>query len=88
MVTRRGAAVVVRILAATVGTYVLGAVWAAAFARAWPGGRADAVLLGTGSSFLVGTLAVIWVFAAATAGRALVGLTVCILPLGLIASGL
>ncbi|BBK31864.1 hypothetical protein EDC65_0665 [Stella humosa] len=65
-----------RLVAATAGAYGLAVAWVAAFSLAWPGPRADAVLLGTASSFLVATLAVIWIFATASLGRALAGMAV------------
>lgn len=70
------AAVVARIVASLAGCYGLAVLWTMAFARFWPGLRADAVLLGTVSSFAVGMLAVIWVFAAASPARACAGLLI------------
>jgi hypothetical protein len=72
-----------RALAAIGGGYVLAALSAAALAVSLPLARVDATLTATMLSFLVYACAVVWVFAARTAGRAWLGLLVPSLALGL-----
>ncbi|BBK43048.1 hypothetical protein STVA_30680 [Allostella vacuolata] len=74
-----------RLLAATAGTYLLAMAWVTAFARAWPGPPADGVLLGTMTSFLAGMLAILWIFATGSAWRASAGLALLTAALWLIA---
>ena len=74
-----------RIAVATVGAYFAAACWTAAFALAWPGPRADAVLLGTLTSFAAAAAVAIWAFAARSARRALGGLAAVLAPLALAA---
>ncbi|RYY73892.1 MAG: iron transporter [Comamonadaceae bacterium] len=63
-----------RVLAATVGCYVLAALLSSALAlalpRLSPASRADGVLIATVLSFVVYTVAALWVFCARTALRA------------------
>ncbi|WP_311223806.1 MULTISPECIES: DUF3649 domain-containing protein [unclassified Acidovorax] len=63
-----------RALAAIVGGYVLSALCATAMALWLPLARAEAVTTGALASFAVYAGAVVWVFAARSAGRAWVGL--------------
>lgn len=72
-----------RALAAAVGGYALAALSAAVLAVFLPLSRADATLTGTMLSFLVYACAVVWVFAARTAGRAWLGLLLPSAVLGL-----
>jgi len=71
-------AVAARVLAASLGGYVLASVGTAAAAlllpRVSPLGRADAVLAATLSGFLLYAGCVLWVFSVRTAGRAWLGL--------------
>lgn len=78
-----------RVVAAALGGYVLSALCAVALAVFLPLARPEAVLTGTMLSFIVYTGAVIWVFAAASAIRAWIGLAVpsVALALGLLAGG-
>lgn len=69
-----------RIVAAVLGGYGLGALTSVA-ALALPASRTEAVLTGMLSSFVVGTFAVIWVFAVRSATRAWLGLAVAAIPL-------
>lgn len=62
-----------RILAASVGGYALGALFSIAV-LALPGAAADKVLWGMMGSFLVWSGVVLWTFAAQTARQALYGL--------------
>ncbi len=73
-----------RILAAVLGGYALAAL-ASVAALALPLDRPQAVLTGMQASFLVYAGAVIWVFAARSAGRAWAGLVIAGLPLSLAA---
>jgi hypothetical protein len=69
-------AVASRAIAAIIGGYALAAGTSVALALSLKGGttREDAVMLATMPSFLVWAGAVIWVFAARTAGRAWLGI--------------
>lgn len=71
-----------RALAGVVGGYWLAALATVCIGAALPTRTADAVLIGTMLSFLVYLLAVIWAFAAASAGRAWAGLAVTAAVLG------
>jgi hypothetical protein len=77
---RRIAPLLSRIVAAVLGGYALGALTSVA-ALALPVSRTEAVLTGMLSSFVVGTIAVIWVFAVRSATRAWVGLAIMAVPL-------
>jgi ABC-type glycerol-3-phosphate transport system permease component len=74
-----------RVVAATVGAYALAAAFAYALARALPMTRSEAAAAAT----MLGTLAmpgaVIWVFAARSAGRAWVGVVMVTLMFGVAA---
>lgn len=73
-----------RILAALLGGYLLAAL-ASVAALALPVDRPQAVLAGMQASFLIYAGAVVWVFAARSAGRAWAGLLMLGLPLWLAA---
>lgn len=73
-----------RILAALLGGYVLAAL-ASVAVLALPVDRPQAVLAGMQASFLIYAGAVVWVFAARSAGRAWAGLVIAGLPLSLAA---
>jgi hypothetical protein len=73
-----------RILAALLGGYALAAL-ASVAALALPLDRPQAVLTGMQASFLIYACAVVWVFAARSAGRAWAGLVIVGLPLSLAA---
>jgi len=77
-----------RALAAIGGGYGVGALAAAVLALALPASRAEAAVTGTLVSFLVYAVAVMWVFAARSAGRAWLGLVLPALVLGLVLLGL
>ncbi|RYF65060.1 MAG: DUF3649 domain-containing protein [Comamonadaceae bacterium] len=81
----RTAPLLSRIVAALFGGYALAALSSVA-ALALPMERAQAVLTGMQASFIVYTLAVIWVFAVRSATRAWAGLLVAAVPLGLAAA--
>ena len=81
----RSAPLLSRIVAALFGGYALAALSSVA-ALALPMERAQAVLTGMQASFLIYTLAVIWVFAVRSARRAWAGLLVAAVPLGLAAA--
>ena len=66
--------------AALFGGYALAA-FASMAALALPGPKTEGVLWGMLASFIVYACAVIWVFAARTAGRAWTGLAIAALPL-------
>jgi len=70
------AALLSRILAACLGGYALAVAFSLAFALAWPGAKAEGVMIGLIGSFAIGTVAVIWVFAVSTAWRAWIGLLI------------
>lgn len=78
-----------RVLAASLGGYLLasllGAVLALALPRLDPLSRAEGVLLAMLSSFAVHTLIVVWVFSTRSALRAWLGLAAWIAVLGLLA---
>lgn len=73
-----------RIVAALFGGYALAALFSVA-ALVLPMEKTQAVFTGMLGSFIVYTLAVIWVFAVRSATRAWVGLLVAGLPIGLAA---
>lgn len=75
-------AVASRALAAIVGGYAVAALATGALAVYLPGARAEATLTATMLSFVVYTVAVIWVFAARSAWRAWVGLALPALVMG------
>lgn len=75
-------AVASRALAAIVGGYVLSALCATALALWLPLARAEAVTAGALVSFAVYAGAVVWVFAARSAGRAWAGLALPSAALG------
>lgn len=70
-----------RTLAAIVGGYVLSALVATVSAIYFPGTRAEAALFGMLLSFVIYTMAVMWVFAVRSAWRAWLGLLLPALPL-------
>eukprot|EP01034_Spumella_vulgaris_P007496 gene7496-9551_t len=72
-----------RALAAIVGGYALSALVATACAIWYPGTRAEGAIFGMLASFVIYTLAVMWVFAVRTAWRAWLGLLLPSIPLGL-----
>ena len=80
----RTAPLISRIVAALFGGYALAALGSVA-ALALPMSKPQAVLTGMQASFLIYTLAVIWVFAVRSAKRAWVGLGVAAVPMGLAA---
>ncbi|BBK40500.1 hypothetical protein STVA_05200 [Allostella vacuolata] len=73
---RRWVMIASRVVAAIGGGYAVAAAAAICLALALPGPRAEAVLTGMLLSFAVYAGAVIWVFAAATATRAWIGLAI------------
>jgi hypothetical protein len=77
---RRIGSLLSRIMAAVFGGYGLGALTSVA-ALALPMSRAEAVLTGMLSSFVVCTMAVVWVFAVRSATRAWMGLAVAAISL-------
>ena len=79
--SRYRAGVLSRTVAAIGGGYVLSALVAAALALALPTSRAEAAMTGTLTAFVVYPVAVMWVFACASALRAWTGLLLaCLLP--------
>lgn len=72
-----------RALAAIVGGYALSALVATVSAIYFPGTRAEAAIFGMLVSFVIYTLAVMWVFAVRTAWRAWLGLLLPAIPLAL-----
>lgn len=72
-----------RIAAAALGGYALATLLAIALAGVLPAARADAVLTAMLSAFAVHAAAVLWAFAARSAGRAWLGL---LLPTALAAA--
>lgn len=70
-----------RTLAAIAGGYVLSALVATVSAIYFPGTRAEAAIFGMLASFVIYTMAVMWVFAVRTAWRAWLGLLLPALPL-------
>ncbi|WP_338664466.1 DUF3649 domain-containing protein [Pararoseomonas sp. SCSIO 73927] len=81
----RAGGIAVRVVAAILGGYALGALLSAALAVALPPalamGRADAVLTGMMAGLAGHAAAAIWVFAARSAARAVAGLLLAALPL-------
>ncbi|SDN94279.1 hypothetical protein SAMN05216303_10180 [Rhodoferax sp. OV413] len=71
-----------RVLAAIFGGYALASAWAVFLGAVLPGTRAEAVLVGVQSSFVVYTAAVVWVFAVHDLRRAWLGLLLPALLLG------
>lgn len=71
--------VVARILAALPGGYGLAALWSMTWVARYDGARADAVLIGTVTSFAVWAVLALWVFAAASTLRVLVGMALLLL---------
>lgn len=72
-----------RAVAAIVGGYLLSALVATVCAIYFPGTRAEAAIFGMLASFVIYTLAVMWVFAVRTALRAWLGLVLPAVPLGI-----
>ncbi len=72
-----------RALAAIGGGYALSALAATVSAIYFPGTRAEAAIFGMLLSFLIYTLAVMWVFAVRSAWRAWLGLLIPALPLAI-----
>lgn len=68
-----------RILAAVPGGYALAALWGMAWVARYDGPRADAVLIGTITGFAVWAVLALWIFAAASAVRVLIGLALMLL---------
>jgi hypothetical protein len=73
-----------RVLAATVGAYLLANIVTAALTFLLPMATSMAYLVGVQSSFLVCSIAILWVFSARTARKAWLGLLVIGLPLALV----
>lgn len=71
--------VAARILAAVPGGYALAALWGLAWVTRYDGARADAVLIGTVTGFAVWAALALWIFAAASTLRVLVGLALMLL---------
>ncbi len=71
--------VTARILAALPGGYALAALWSMAWVARYDGARADAVLIGTVTGFAVWAVLALWIFAAASTRRVLVGLALMLL---------
>lgn len=71
--------VIARLLAALPGGYAVAALWSLAWVTRYDGPRADAVLIGTVTSFAVWAAVVLWVFAASGTPRILVGLALMLL---------
>lgn len=65
-------------LLALIGGYAVAAAWADGLARLLPGNPADSALVATMASFVVYALASIWVYAARSTVRAVMGLTAAI----------
>ncbi len=82
---RYRAAVVGRVLLAALGGYALAAVTTALLSLTLPLERAEAVTAATLSSFAIMALAVLYVFAARSLGRAALGIGV---PLACVSGGL
>ena len=72
-----------RAVAAILGGYALSALVATVMAIYFPGTRAEAAVFGMLVSFVIYTLAVMWVFAVRTALRAWLGLLLPAVPLGI-----
>ncbi|PAU87061.1 iron transporter [Pseudomonas sp. WN033] len=66
--------IALRVLLALLGSYVLANLGAVAFAALLPLARVDAALVSIQLSFALYACAVVWVFAARTAWRAMAGL--------------
>ena len=80
--TRYRLGIASRTLAAIAGGYLLSALVAAVSALYLPTTRVEATLAGMLASFVVYTCAVMWAFAARTAGRAWAGIAAPCVPLG------
>jgi hypothetical protein len=72
-----------RAVAAIVGGYALSALAATVSAIYFPGTRAEAALFGMLLSFVIYTMAVMWVFAVRSAWRAWLGLLLPAIPLAM-----
>ena len=72
-----------RTVAAIVGGYTLSALVATVSAIYFPATRTEAAIFGMLASFVIYTVAVMWVFAVRTALRAWLGLLLASLPLGM-----
>ncbi len=72
-----------RTVAAILGGYALSALVATVSAIYFPGTRAEAAIFGMLVSFVIYTLAVMWVFAVRNAWRAWLGLLLPAIPLGI-----
>lgn len=79
------AGVLARVLAAAVGGYACTVALAVFVSRVLPGSRADAVVSAMLGSFAVFVVAVLWAFAARSAGRAWLGLALPAAVLGALA---
>lgn len=73
-----------RVAAAALGGYALSAIAASALALLLPGPRSEGVLWMSMGSFAIFTAAVLWVFAARSAGRAWLGLLCVAAPCALV----
>ena len=73
---RRACGIALRLLAAVAGGYALAALSAMALAAWLPGEALDAVSTGMMAGFAIHAGAVIWAFAARSAGAALLGVAV------------
>lgn len=73
-----------RIVLAIPGGYAFASVWAFALGRVLPTPDVEASLIATMTSFAIYAAAVVWVFAARSAMRAMVGLAATLVPAGLI----
>jgi hypothetical protein len=73
---------ILRILVAVAGGYLLAVLWALAFVGWWPGARADAVLLGTLSGFAICAGASIWAFSPLPWRRMAIGFAAAVVVLG------
>lgn len=78
----RGLNILSRTIAAAVGGYALASIFTVACSTLWPGARADTVLAGMMSSFAVYVGAFLFAFAASSALRAWLGLSLLSLLLG------
>lgn len=79
---RRRLAILSRVAAAVFGGYLLAAVCTVFLSHLFPGPVAEAVLAATLGSFAICTAAVVWAFAARSAGRAWLGLALPAAVLG------
>ena len=81
---RSAGSLISRIFAAVFGGYALAALGSVAV-LALPASKPQAVLSGMLLSFIIYTVAVVWVFAVRSAGRAWAGLVAAAIPLSLAA---